>query len=348
MKRINPFHFKSVKKLMSMSINQGKIFWLPKVAAFLPKNWTDNQGNNLYHFAARHQNAYLFELAQHNEAKINERNKDGQAPLHLFIKSSFTVKTEDKHKEHPPISLEYNEALLLQLLQAGADVNQWVDNPERQGQWGKGVVTNSADNHMGSAIETLTADFWKYILTIDFNNQEIYDKYEQFFFTLVNHGANINLIIDSGTFFDLSNESQLDATQFTGRVIVSHFFVKYLSKDSDLYEIRPYFKCPQLDFFLRDSSDNTVLHYLFSRISTRFNVLKYEHVEKMIQEIIENPAFSPEALLQKNSFSVTPLMCFKEKSRIYAEIFEKVILANTLTDKLKGSEEPVKIKRRKI
>ena len=342
------FHLKSIRKLMSVSINQGKIFWLPKILSMLPKNWTDNQGNNLYHFAARHQNDYLFSVAKSNEAQINDKNKEGKAPIHLFVESSFVVDETVQEKENPTIKLEYNEALLNQFLDEGANINQWIDNPDRHGQWGKGVVTNSADNHMGSAIELLTVNFWKYILVIGFDDENQYEKYEKMFNILVSRGANINLIIDSGTFFDLSKESQVDATQFTSKVIVSHFFVKYLSKDSDLYEIRPYLKSPQVDFFLRDSSENTLLHYLFSRISARFDVLKYEHVEKMITEIVNNPAFNANVLLEKNTFSVTPLMCFKDKSRIYAEIFEKVILNQKLSEKLHHDSDPVKVKRRKI
>ena len=38
---------------------------------YLPNNWTDKNGNNLYHYSCMHHDIFLFEKAKKNNAKIN-------------------------------------------------------------------------------------------------------------------------------------------------------------------------------------------------------------------------------------------------------------------------------------
>lgn len=328
---MNIFNLKPIKKLISYTLTHGKIKWIPYIYKYLPDNWCDNKKQNIFHFAARHQSDFLFDLALFNKANINQLNNIGESPLHIFIYSSFIPKSLNNEEDNS-CDFQYSSELLNKFIDNGSNVNQWISHPDRQGQWGKDVATNSSSNHMGSPIELLVASLNKYILSRQgkFDDLVIYEKYEQFFKTLTNAGANINLIMESGTFFDLSKEVQIDAMQITNSLIVSIFFTKYIMSNKHLYQMKPFYKDVNIDFALTDDNSNTVLHYLFNRIAVRLHTLEHQTIIEILTEITNNPSFKEEHLRIKNNFKVTPLDTFRKETAIYREFFEKFLLTKKL------------------
>lgn len=346
---MNFFNFKLLKKLLSYTLTRGQVKWIPYIYKYLPKNWTDDKKHNLFHFAARHQSDFLFELALFNQADINQKNYLGESPLHIFIYSSF-IPNSLKDEENNLCDFQYNSILLDNFIKNGINVNQWISHPDREGQWGKDVATNSIANHMGSPIELLVASLHKYVLSqqVIFDNLELYERYEKFFNTLANSGANINLIRESGTFFDLSQEVQIDAMQITNSLIVSIFFTKYIMVDKHLYQMKPFYQSPHIDFSLADDNSNTVLHYLFNRIAVRIHSLKHETIINILTSLIENPSFKEEHLMIKNNFKVTPLATFRNETSIYRDFFEKVLLTKKLETIIPEHKEKEEIIKKKI
>lgn len=353
---MNLLNFNIIKKILGTSLKKGYVRWIPYFYHYLPTNWTDSNGNNLYHFSAIHQSEYLFELAQYNKANINQPNNIGKAPIHKFIESCFILKDgaqkiDEKYlldnNKNLPITFDFNKKLLLQFIEQKADINQWIKDPERQGQWGKNVATNSRNNIMGSPIELLILLFWREVATIHFNDKDTYLLYEDMYSILSRAGAKINLIVESGTFFNLDNETLIDAMQMTSSVIVCHFFVKYLTLDNDLYAIKPFFKDPNLDFSLCDDQQNTILHHFFSKCKSRFDRLSIDEINNIIISILENPSFKKEDLYIKNTFRITPINCLNGKADIYKQLIEKLLLKQKLDASLKA-ETLIKPSVRKI
>lgn len=344
---MNIFNSTFAKKSLSYLLNKGKIKFLPYVYKSLPLNWTDHKGSNLYHFAAKHQNEYLFELAIFNQANINQYDNRGNAPLHRFIEACFVINdryhqkyVQEKSQEN--IIFEINLTLLKEFISRGADVNLWIKKEKKIG-WGDNVATYSRNNIRGSAIELLIALFWDNIAdSPTFKDKEILKRYYETYSVLSEAGANINLIVDKGEFFNLSNETSIDAMQMTDDVIVSHFFVKYVTNENDLNVVTPLLLDNRVDFELKDSNQgSSLLHNLFGRITTRYQVLPQETVHTLFKNLYRNPAFKKEYLYIKNNFKATPLDCLKQDAKEYVEYWEnmdKVLFADQLNNELEENE----------
>lgn len=87
---MNIFNTKTLKKLLYWSLKRNKVH--NKVLHYLPNNWQDNEGNNLFHYASLHHSSILFDNALKNQANINQPNNHGVYPIHRLIECCFVEK----------------------------------------------------------------------------------------------------------------------------------------------------------------------------------------------------------------------------------------------------------------
>lgn len=342
------FNIKIIKTILSSGLKTRAIALLPKIIRYLPDNWTNTEGQNLFHLSAKYHNEELFRLAVFNKSNINQLDNHGNGPLHRFIEACFVI--NDNKIKNEKVTFEYNKSLLNLMLVHGADPNLLIKHTDREGQWGEKVATFSRKNIVGNAIELLVSLFWHQILSYRQYNDEMLIKYNEVFKKLTDFNCNINLIVDSGEFFNLESEKLQDAMQFTHKIIVSHFFVKYIVNDAELEEVKPFLMSNKIDFALQDDNYNTVLHHLFGRISARANFLSEEKVEALLLALCLNPIFKPEYVHIPNSFRLTPLGCFKKEAVKYKNFVEKILLNKSLERTLSETSDKKQLttKRHKI
>lgn len=325
----------------------------------LSPNWTDNHGNNLYHYACFHHDIYLFEKAVENNANISQLNENGFLPIHTYMECGFPEKKltpeekKEKNKKKKDLTglysvkpedkriIDFNLPLLDLLVKQGANINAFIQSPKREGQWGEGVSTNSRRNIRGSAIELLICLFWDHVLHSTFNDEEQIQKYTEVYKKLEGYGANVNLIIEKSIWDE--TEIIRDAMQEINSVIVSHFFIKYIMNEKDLIAIKPLLSDKNVNFGITDDHGNTILHYLFSRLNEREKNINPQKIIDLFLTIIDNPAFDEKYLKIKNGFRLEPLMNFKRDKNDLRQSFEKLVLKTRLDTKLEVKNEKKKV-----
>lgn len=351
---------KIVKKIISIMFTKYKFpeFVFKKI----DQNWTDNEGNNLFHYACFHHDIILFNKAIENKADIQQRNINGLQPIHTYMECGFpekrltelenkenrkkkkdltglyTIKSEDKR------TIDFNLLLLDLLIENGADINSFIKSPKKEGQWGEGVATNSRKNIRGSSIEILICLFWDHVLHSTFNDEQQIEIYKEVYKKLEHYGSNINLISEK-TIWD-KNEIIRDAMQEINSVIVSHFFIKYIMNEKDLFAIIPIIEDKNLDFSLADENGNTILHHLFSALNRREQSIQKITMQNLLLKVVENPSFNEEHLQIKNGFRLEPTRQFDNRKNDLSQIFRKLLLKKKLEKNLISKSE--KIKRIKI
>lgn len=325
----------------------------------LQENWTDKIGNNLFHYAAFHHDIHLFEKALENKADIMQLNKNGFMPIHTYMECGFPEKKltpeekKEKNKKKKDLTglyslpvedkriIDFNLELLDLMVKNGANVNAFIQSPKREGQWGEGVATNSRKNIRGSAIELLICLFWDNVLHSTFNNEQQIEHYNQVYNKLAEYGANINLIVEKSIWDE--NEIIRDAMQEINGVIVSHYFIKYISNEKDLIAIKPLLFDKSLNFGLVDDNGNSVLHYLFARLNERERHINQEKIIELFLGIIDNPNFNETHLKIKNGFRLEPLMNLKKEKNDLRQEFEKLMLKKKLSSSLSIKNDKKKI-----
>lgn len=356
---MNIYKSKTMNAIFSVMLTKYKFSEF--IFNYLPENWTDNHGNNLYHYASFHHDIYLFNKAKENNANVNQLNSNGFMPIHTYMECGFPEKKltpeekKEKNKKKKDLTglysvkaedkriIDFNLDVLDLLVANGANINEFIQSPKREGQWGEGVSTNSRRNIRGSAIELLICLFWDHVLHSTFNNEEQIEKYTEVYKKLESYGANINLIIEKSIW----DESEIirDAMQEINSVIVSHFFVKYISNEKDLIAIRPLLNDKSLNFALADDNGNTILHYLFARLNEREKNINILKIKEIFIDIVDNPAFNEKHLSIKNGFRLEPLMNLKRDKNDLRQEFEKIVLKKRLENKFEVKNEKVKVKK---
>lgn len=377
---MNIFNASVLKSLLKYCFQQYHL--LGNVITYLPDNWRDNEGNNLFHYAALHHDLFLFENAIVNKADINQKNNKGIMPIHRFIECGFiepeneqqirsdikstfvqlknnikqklkpnsnnTVNVMAQMGMNPPVKqkisfrvLDFNIPLLNKFIEYKADINAFMSNSVTD----RITLhqTHNIKNHKGSAIELLIQLFYSNVLYENFHDEKILTQYYEVYKILANGGANINLLEDEK---NMGNDSQLDAMQITSKFIVSNYFISYLKYNSQFYTILPILADPNLDFSLKDSQQNTVLHNLFGRIYARHSSLEYTMIELIFKTIVENPSFDKKFLEIENSFRLKPIKILKKESAPYGELFEKFLLYNKLQEII--PQKKTEVRRNKI
>lgn len=338
---------KIYKYLMKYIFSNKKIY--RHFIKLIKKNWKDKNENSLYHYAALYQDLDLYEIAKINNENINLDNIYGELPIQIFIKSSFkaiketnVIDKEDKEKIIKT-KIEFNKQLLVRMIEDGANINAFYNDDTKSGEWGFGVATYSRDNIMGSCIEILIKMYWDNIRVEDY--EENYNTYLDLYNTLSFYNANINKIKEST--YLVTEENISDAMQTHNSVIVSHFFIKYMITEKNLYPIRGILQDKNLDFKIQDDTKNTVLHHLFGRISTKYHTLTHDRIRELFEIIINNKNFDCDALLVKNSFGLKPENLFKKESSELKLMLNNMILHKNLNKELLNKNF-VKTKKTKI
>ena len=132
-------------------------------------------------------------------------------------------------------------------------------------------------------LELLICLFWDNVLHSTFNNEQQIEHYNQVYNKLAEYGANINLIVEKSIWDE--NEIIRDAMQEINGVIVSHYFIKYISNEKDLIAIKPLLFDKSLNFGLVDDNGNSVLHYLFARLNERERHINQEKIIELFPSL---------------------------------------------------------------
>ena len=345
---MNILNFKPLNLWLAHSL---KKYSMPdRIFKYLPHNWQDSEGNNLYHYAALHHDDYLFEQALLNQADINGISNKGIMPIHRFIERGFIyphAPRNNKWKEvfaKPEINkvpvvqgregmgMDFNKPLLKKFIMQGANVNAFSKNALKSEMPDKGEATYSKNNNLGSPIELLISFFMIHVLTSTFDNKEILQEYNDVYGILSQAGANINLIMEQRVVVE--NETIIDSTQIKSSDIVSHFFTVHIMNNKDCYALLPILADPNVSFSLRDDNGNTLLHHLFGRLKAKYKNIDKYMVELMFRTIWENPSFKQSDLEVENSFRLKPLALFRGESADYAKLFSRFMLAENLNTAL--------------
>ncbi len=332
--------------------------------------WVDTDGNTLCHYYAMHHNLELFQFANDKPKNLKILNNKGKAPIHIFVERSFfhkEIPSKEKHlnclsalfyqifsflkilhllpnflkkalkkekNNEPIISIHYNEVLLQEMIKEGADINQFMEFPERKALgWGTSDFgAFSIKDIVGSPIELLVYLFWRFTLFPSFKDEnEVVKIYEDYFHFLTSLGANINLIVQGNT-----NDIHItDAMESFPSRIVSSFFCKFISNNKDFYAIKPILSDSTIDFSITDDMGNTVLHTLFARISARHERLSEAICEKIVLTIAQNPNITSEVLSQKNNFNMSPIELLRWGEEHLRKHLESVTLKKDLDCLLK-------------
>lgn len=312
---------------------------------YLPKNWVDYNGDNLFHYAAMCHSIEIFNIALSKNNNINLRNKKNMMPIHTFMECGFQdldiINDEITHLK----KIDYNIELLNLFIDNKADINAFIIIDYFDRQWGDKKSTYSRKNNMGSAIEILISLFWNHVISSTFDDSKQLEHYQEVYNILSKNNANINLIVQESSW---GEEKIKDAMQDINSFIVSIFFVKYICNDNDLLVVLPILKDINLDFSLQDDFYNTVLHHLFGRINEKKINLSDDMIGKVFHSIILNPSFQLEHLKIQNSFKMTPLMMFKKDNIYLKEIFNNLSLYLHLNNTIENKPINKSIKVNKI
>jgi hypothetical protein len=267
----------------------------------------------------------------HNKVELHWYNDDPR------------IKEADKKKKNG-YEFRINQNLVNLFIENQADINLLI-NYGNDPNFRRDTGVYSLDNIAGSPIELLIVLFKKSVLTASFEMHHDEDalsmtEYEKTFNHLIMAGANINLILDKSMLSEqVRNDVQHDATQEISELIVSHYFMKYISMGKDCYSILPLLCSPTLNFSLQDGTGATVLHTLFGRINSRSHVIDRKMIIQMFLAIYHNPAFNENILEIRNNGNLKPLEIFKRENRILAQDFTHMLLAGKLTKELIDQNE---------
>jgi hypothetical protein len=366
--------------LNSNNVSLFKHFW--KIHNLFKKNntlWIDHSGNTLAHYACMHHSSELFDLALKHQINLKHLNNKGQAPIHIFIERSFfeqgtkgdlrTFSKEllynflfflnrifvlpknfleyiDNHREifdKKILNISYNENLLDLLIKNGADINQFMEFPDK-----KELGWNSTDygafalkDNMGSPIELLVYFYWVFILYpyVDRDVSEIQPQYEAYFHKLTSYGANINTIVAGN-----KNESYIqDVMESFPTRLMSIFFCKFIVNAREYLAIKPILEDENLDFLQVDDLGNTILHTLFARLSARKEKITEDVCEEIIMGVANNKKLTVEALELKNTYDMSPLELVRGDAEHFRQHLLSFILNKQLQAQLSHKKETKKV-----
>ena len=322
--------------IIEFLLKNNKVAWLLILVKYSPDFIRKKSDLNLWHLACKYQIKDLLYFANQYRHDINNFDKRGLTPVHQLIESSFYL-------DDNLIKFNMDIDFLYFFLSHNPDINIKWKNLSLSDE--KRIY--SKNNISGTPIEVLIATFWSSMAIKSRDDLlDYYALYEKVFLIFCKHGANINFLSEGQDFG--KNDTIQDAMQKLNNTIISHFFIKFVEGNKDLYVLKPLFKTPTTDFSVTDENKNNLLHNFFSRISRRHHKLEQKLVEEIIIDICENSNFKEENLKQKNNFSSTPLDCLKDSSSQYKKIFENFFLKEKLEKFLLVKQDFIEKKRNKI
>lgn len=341
--------------------------------------WIDDEGNTLAHHAAMSQNIKIWDVIKEKPLELNHVNNFGKCPVHCFIESSFFKKSNklkkskvietlmeliarvfakfnirikfvddwidqyNEEEKNEAISISFNKELLSEMIKRGANINQFLEFPDRKelGWESTEYGSFSRKDNMGSPLELLVYYFWEFILyeAKKNNNESVVKEYEECFETLTSFGANLNVIVSgNGRAFS----EVMDAVP---RRLASVFFAKFITNEIDYIAIRPFLIDKNIDFLAADDYGNTILHTLFARMSSKKHKLSDEFAIKIIHDVINNKNLTQQALELKNKFDMNPLELLRDEAIHLRKYLESFMLSEKLTKELDHKNETKKVKK---
>jgi hypothetical protein len=324
------------------------IIWLHKYGLFSFKNqiWKDKKNNTLMHYAALYQRQDLLEFASHQKYDLNLLNKEGKAPLHIFIESCFyTLKKKEKNTKEQ-IVYKCDFEMFNFFLKNTPNINQLMEFPKRKelGWDPLDIGSFSKSNILGSPLELLILFFWDFVYYKEIEqNSDYFMIYYKMYKMLRDCGAEINKLGESKPIEDKIHDAMQDQNIRIGSI----FFFKFLTKEIDYFVLKPILEDEQLDFLITEEGKNTILHTICGKITRNIVSLQHSLIEKIIFSVVNNKNFSPEALDVKNNFNMVPTQCLKKEAQKYKTYFEASILKTKLMNALTKKED-IKIKSNKI
>lgn len=315
------------------------IIWLNKynLLYFEDKIWEDNKNNTLMHYVALYHNKDLLEIAKQQKYNLNLLNKEGKAPIHIFIESCFyTIKKKEKNTKEQ-IIYKCNFEIFDFFLKNTKNINQLMEFPKRKelGWDPLDIGSFSKSNILGSPLELLILFFWDFVYYKEIeHNSDYFTIYYKMYKMLRDYGAEINKLGESKPIED----KIYDAMQDQNIRIGSIFFFKFLTKEIDYFVLKPILEDEKLDFLITEEGKNTILHTICGKITRNIVLLKDSLIEKIIFSVVNNKNFSQEALDVRNNFNMVPTQCLKKEAKIYKKYFEAYILKKRLTNDLVKKE----------
>lgn len=350
-----------IKKLIRVLIIKDKIS--EKYLKYLPKNWIDEKGENLFHYAAYYHNEQLFNKALQNEANINQKNHRNFLPIHTLIECSFVTgvipnksfliwlkdyglllvewlkeklsqeeeitlqnyiqSVSDERlsiiKEKENITLDPNISLVKLFIDNGADINAFCREDG---------FSYDLKSHLGSPIGLLIELFIRAILTPNYSNLTVLNKYEQLYELLSISGANINVLRQTGYFGE--KDIIVDAMQITNSINLSNFFIRNMKDNKYSYAIIPLLSDPKIDYQIQDEIGNTILHTLIGKLINRDYLFEKDTLHEILSAVINNPSFKKEYLEIKNNVKISPIDIINRGTIDSKEIFDMYLLKISL------------------
>lgn len=364
---------KIIKKLIRLLILKNKI--PNQCFKYLPKNWIDEKGENLFHYAAYYHNEKLFNKALENEANINQRNHKNFLPIHTLIECSFVTGIIVKKpffiwlKDYVIFLLEWmkekfvqEEEITLQSYIQSVSEERLLIIKEKENiklepnmELVKNFINNGADinafsreegfsydlkSHLGSPIGLLIELFIRAILTANYSNKTVLDNYEKLYELLSISGANIGILKNEGYFGE--KDIIIDAMQITRSINLSNFFINNMKDNKYSYAIIPLLSDPKIDYQKQDEVGNTILHTLVGKLVNRDYLFEIDTLHEILSAVFNNPSFKKEYLEIKNNFMISPNDIIKKSSTESKEIFNMYLLNATLDNVLPQKTKIVK------
>lgn len=321
-----------IKKLLEYLLIKNKIYYAYKLIKYLPKNYKDKQGNNLFHYCAQLQHESIFDLAVMNQANVNEINSSGYIPIQIFIKFSYVKSSIINNYVY-----NCNNRLLELFLKSDADTNYLINNNLE-------YVENNYKkigifNNLETPIELLISIFWRNWEDINVEKEKT-DDYEQELSTILdNYYATFNLLVNYGANLNtIKNETEIDNNTASWNIenkhIVSLFFIKFIKGQLDLDVIKPILLSEKMDYALLDSTGNNAFHILLGRFSSRYEIMGYENMVSFLNEILNKKTFDKTVFNVLNHSNITPMECLKKDSIQLKRVIDSILLKNELDKKL--------------
>lgn len=375
-------NIKIIEKYLTYSFKYNKI--PKKILKLLPKNWVDNNGNNLYHYAAIHHSIDLFHEAKLNNANINQRNNEEALAIHMLIASGFTRKiiiektlssqikdiknqikqwllnlidkvTVNVDNSHTPSTVLFNKIQkeVPTIMNIDFDIpllTEFIQNVEDINAPLKDpLITNVFESHATNSRKNHKGSAIE-LLIYFFGENILRPTFDDL--NLVEKYKEIyKLLSQAGSNINLINnssekikDSTPDAMQDTNEYIVSHFFMKHVNNNNDFYALIPILEDPTLDFFLQDENGNTFMHHLFSRLNARQHVISFKMIELIFQTIWSNKGFNKECLDIQSNYRLKPINLLKGNAKEYIRLFDNYLLYAQLNERLSIKEDKIKRK----
>lgn len=213
---MNIFNNKILKKIIYWTLIKNKIH--NKLVHYLPDNWQDHEGNNLFHYAALHHSCDIFNKALKNNANINQPNHKGIFPIHRLIECCFVERPE-------PLIIKNKRILQKFYIEIKEKTNLLFNEYKKNKKEIKKFVQSLYSQHY-TLIHSLYVDLFKQEpiqdprRVIEFNKDLIQD--------FINHNVDINARINTVQQIDKIPQNRIYEHKKTPMELLIQFFYSHV------------------------------------------------------------------------------------------------------------------------